>query len=381
LNNTLSIDGSVKPFGKIFILYPYYWPHFKAGGPTQSLYNLVSLFSHKVNFFIISLDRDIDGVLPTIEIQSRKWVSGPNGEQIFFTPRITIPLVLSLIYQIKPSNVYINGIFNFQTTISGLISHVLFGHNTIISPRGMLQSWALKKKGRKKRIYLFFIRFLLNKKLGWHATDINESNDIIKVFKSAGSIFIAPNVPRKVSAFKEQESPIGAKIRLVFLSLINSNKNLHLVINAVNENAQFTLDIFGPIADEKYWDFCRKSIKNQRIVYRGSIPAWTVPATLKKYHFFVLPTLGENFGHAIFDALASSLPVITTTHTPWQDIEKKKCGFYIDLAKSDSLSAVLKTIISISNEEYQSYRLNSYNYAETYWQQNDYYSHYKFLIG
>ncbi len=365
---------------RVFILYPYYWPHFKAGGPTQSLFNLVSLFNHKVSFYVISLDRDIDGAPPTNAIQSKRWVSGPNGEQIYFTHRITIMLVLRLLYQIKPSTLYINGIFNFQTTISGLISHTLFGLNTIISPRGMLQSWALKKKSFKKRIYLFLIKFLLNKRQVWHATDINESKDIVRVFKSE-SIFIAPNVPRRVSAFKEQESPIGAKTRLVFLSLINSNKNLHLVINAVNENAQFTLDIFGPIADEKYWDFCRKSIKNQQIVYRGSIPAWTVPETLKEYHFFVLPTLGENFGHAIFDSLASSLPVIITRNTPWQDIEKNRCGFYIDLAKSDSLNKILKTIISISNEEYQSYRQNSFNYATTYWQQNDYYSHYKFLIG
>lgn len=380
--NILLIDPNlIAPQIKIFILYPYYWPHFKAGGPTQSLFNLVSLFSHKVSFFVISLDRDIDGALSTKEVQSRRWVSGPNGEQIYFTPRITIPLVLRLLCQIRPSTLYINGIFNFQTTISGLISQALFGFNTIISPRGMLQSWALKKKSGKKRIFLFFVKFLLSKNQVWHATDINESKDIERVFRPAGFIFIAPNVPRKVSAFNEQESLIGVKIRLVFLSLINSNKNLHLVINAVNENAQFTLDIFGPIADEKYWDFCRKSIKNQRIVYRGAIPAWAVPETLKEYHFFVLPTLGENFGHAIFDALASSLPVITTTNTPWQDIEKNKCGFYIDLAKSNSLEKVLKTIISISNEEYQSFRQNSFNYATTYWQQNDYYSHYKFLIG
>jgi glycosyltransferase involved in cell wall biosynthesis len=377
-----SIDESSNvPRIKVFILYPYYWPHFKAGGPIQSLFNLVSLFSQSAQFFVVSNDMDIDGTYSDVEIEREKWVIGPNHEQIFFAAKINVFLILKLISAVKPSILFINGIFNFQTTIAGLIANRLFGYKIIISPRGMLQPWALKKKALKKKIYLSFIRTLVTPKTVWHATDENESKHISEAFDSSSSIFTAPNIPRRVGKYSQLSFPKNDKIRLIFLSLINTNKNLHLVIEAVNSNPQFMLDIVGPIADQQYWDLCNELIVDDRIKYKGSIPSWAVPAMLKDYHFFVLPTLGENFGHAIFDALASGVPVLTSRNTPWRDIEKSECGFYIELDDPRSITKILVEISKMNNEKHQLYRLNSFNYAQTYWAQSDYYSQYKFLIG
>ena len=46
---------------------------------------------------------------------------------------------------------------------------------------------------------------------------------------------------------------------------------------------------------------------------------------------FVLPTAGENFGITIAEALASSLPVITSTTTPWAALRRAGCGWWIDV--------------------------------------------------
>lgn len=374
-------SNSSSPGNRVFILYPYYWPHFKAGGPTQSLFNLVSHFGKKAQFFVVSSDKDIDGEFSEIPIDREKWIIGPNGEQIFFTATINMFSLLNLIFQVKPSLLFVNGIFNFQTTLPGLIASSLFGYKTVISPRGMLQTWALKRKPLKKKVYLFFIKLLLNQNTSWHATDEKESKDIVRVFEKSRAIFIAPNIPRKMGKYNRLDFSESGAIRLIFLSLINTNKNLHLVIEAVNSSSHFTLDIVGPIADPQYWNYCKALIVNARVRYHGPIPAWTVPAMLNDYHFFVLPTFGENFGHAIFDSLASGLPVLTSRNTPWKDIENKSCGFYIDLNDRHSLVKILGKIAKMKNEEYQLYRLNSYNYAKTYWEQNDYYSQYKFLVG
>ena len=57
---------------------------------------------------------------------------------------------------------------------------------------------------------------------------------------------------------------------------------------------------------------------------------------------FILPTYSENFGIVIAEALASCLPVITTTGTPWSEIKTHECGEYIEPNVDDLLSALRK---------------------------------------
>ena len=44
---------------------------------------------------------------------------------------------------------------------------------------------------------------------------------------------------------------------------------------------------------------------------------------------FILPSYTENFGMAVAEALAHSLPVITTTGTPWSLLPERGCGWWV----------------------------------------------------
>lgn len=64
---------------------------------------------------------------------------------------------------------------------------------------------------------------------------------------------------------------------------------------------------------QAYLETCRslaESISNIRIDFRGEIVPADIPVKLKQYHFLLMPTLGENFGHAIAEALNHATPVI-----------------------------------------------------------------------
>jgi glycosyltransferase involved in cell wall biosynthesis len=170
-------------------------------------------------------------------------------------------------------------------------------------------------------------------------------------------------------------------IKLVFLSLINPNKNLHLIIEAVSRLENFfILDIYGPVINETYWALCEEKILNkEQVRYRGPVPAWDVPNVLGQYNYFVLPTQGENFGHAIFDSLSCGVPVVISRHTPWKDLDTHKAGFYVE-ETVESIYQQLQAIQDITPSTYHQYRENSLKYATDYLSANDYSADYKFLF-
>lgn len=45
---------------------------------------------------------------------------------------------------------------------------------------------------------------------------------------------------------------------------------------------------------------------------------------------FILPTFSENFGVVVAEALSYGIPVITTTGTPWQDLQTYRCGWWVE---------------------------------------------------
>lgn len=76
-----------------------------------------------------------------------------------------------------------------------------------------------------------------------------------------------------------------------------------------------------------------------------------VPKLLKISHLFILPTLFEGMSNAILEAMACSLPVITT-NIPENCvlIEDKKTGFLILPKSSSEIARVIREILNNQNE-------------------------------
>lgn len=369
---------------RVFFFYPFYWPLYKAGGPVQSLYNLAALFQDELDVYFISLEKDIDGTRADYPLVLDKWNKGRNQEKIFCTSVITPVLINRLLKEIKPDVVMINGMFHWHTTLFGIICGKINNLKIIISPRGMLQEWGLQRGRLKKALFLKVVKALLGKGAVWHATDQQEKEDINKIFGPQQHVSIASNIPRSLSPYSTIPYPDQhGKIKLVFLSLISPNKNLHLIIDAMKRcDQRITLDIYGPIIDEVYWAGCQKLMAGYaNVTYKGAVPPWQVPQLIQRYHFFVLPTQGENFGHAIFDALASSVPVIISTHTPWKNIEASKAGRYVDIESKYPLNEIMDQLSAMKESEYEEYRLSAHCYAKNYLNSMNYKADYKFLLS
>lgn len=350
----------------------------------QSLFNLARVLHEHCEVYSLSLNKDIDGTWPTTSpLELDKWLLGPNQEHIYYTTSISWRLVRQLLMSVKPDVVFVNGLFNIEITLPAMYFSKRMGIKLIISPRGMLQAWGLKRGALRKIVFLKLLKFLLKPNENWHATDIQESDDIRKHFGSQQKISIAANIPRTLGTREQIEFKDGhGKINLVFLSLINPNKNLHLILEAILPRLNdFTLQIYGPVIDAEYWTQCQSIIGDSKAIqYQGPVPPWDVPATLRQFHFFILPTQGENFGHAIFDALSSGVPVIVSKKTPWSNLDTSQAGFYLEDITEKSIGVVLDQIACFSQQQYDEYRTKSFQYAADFWGRKNYISEYSFLF-
>ncbi len=55
---------------------------------------------------------------------------------------------------------------------------------------------------------------------------------------------------------------------------------------------------------------------------------------------FVLPTSSENFGAVVAEALASSVPVITTRAAPWSSLAERACGWWVEVGVEPLAAAI-----------------------------------------
>lgn len=111
-------------------------------------------------------------------------------------------------------------------------------------------------------------------------------------------------------------------LRLGFISRISPMKNLDGLLRMLGTaSCRAELDIFGPIEDRSYWQRCENLIgklpPNVTAVYKGPLTPDYVSRTFATYDLFPFPTLGENFGHVIFEALRAGTPVLLSDCTPW----------------------------------------------------------------
>jgi glycosyltransferase involved in cell wall biosynthesis len=75
---------------------------------------------------------------------------------------------------------------------------------------------------------------------------------------------------------------------------------------------------------------------------------------LLRSHFFILPTLNENFGYVVVEAMAAGCPVLISENTIWGGVEEAGCGRVLPLALPNAWVKALEDAAAMSEEEYTS---------------------------
>jgi glycosyltransferase involved in cell wall biosynthesis len=92
---------------------------------------------------------------------------------------------------------------------------------------------------------------------------------------------------------------------------------------------------------------------------------------IRDFHLFIFPTLGENFGHAIFEALGSGKPVLISDRTPWHGLEAAKAGFELPLDDPEAWLEKIRFFAGMDEKTYAEWSRGAWRYAKDYFGKQD----------
>jgi glycosyltransferase involved in cell wall biosynthesis len=359
------------PRPKITVFTRSYPPAYLSGGPARSLYALIEYLGAEFDFSIVTAFSNEIGVASSEELRPGQWsTTGIASISRQASHRMSARTTRRLLKESDPEAIYLNSLFDFHFAILPLIvSRALFRKvPVILAPRGELSVGALALKRVKKTIFLLAFRLLrLHMAVAWHASTGQERDDIQRVFGRRVKTYVAIDLRSNlfdegVKEGQDRRSPRDSPLTsLVFFSRIVPKKNLTALIEAMMLlRDPPNLFVAGPIEDDRYWRRCRELINRLPrpgcVEYVGTIPADDAVRFLGEFDLFVLPTLGENFGHVVLEALAAGTPVIVGRETPWRCIETSGAGWMCDAGKPEAIAELIERFCALDKDTCQRMR-------------------------
>jgi len=354
----------------ILIITGRYLPGYKDGGPVRSIKNLTDYLGNEYNFKILTCDRDHGDIEPYSNIKVNDWNRLGKADVYYVPPKgFTFKVILNLVEQVDL--VYICGCFNdyaINTLILNRIGKIR--KPVVVASMGLFSPLEFKLKYKKKKLFTTIFNVLgMFKNIYWSATSEMEINEIKKVIWAKDEqFFIAEDLPRMADSTPIYKEKNIGELSVVWISRIAPKKNLIGAIEILQKvESKIKFSIYGSIHVEEYWEECKKMLEqlpsNVSWNYKGIVDSEKVVDVLKKYHVFLFPTLGENYGHVIQEAFSAGCVCLLSDQTPWNDLEEKGVGYVFSVDEKNKFAAIIDEYSRLTEIEMQCLVDKSLNYA------------------
>lgn len=200
----------------------------------------------------------------------------------------------------------------------------------VVSPHGMLQTWAFRHKAWKKRLpWWIYQRRDLQRAVLLHATSYQEA-DGIRHYRLGPDVAVIPN-GLDIPPWQEHDLD-GVPRTLTFLGRIHPVKGLANFIEAwaLVRPSGWRCSLVGPSEEGHRADLerrIRSAGLDAAFAFHGAVDDAGKWACLRQSDILVLPSHSENFGLVVAEALACGVPAIATSGTPWRSLIEENCGW------------------------------------------------------
>ena len=322
---------------KILVLIGRYLPGYKDGGPIRTWINVTEALGEEYEFCIATLDRDRGDDQPYPQIRYNEW-NRVGKARVWYVKRFSMKLIRQLAQE--ADLVYSCGFYDPYGYSALLLNSLglLHGKPLVVAPMGTFSQGAMAQKSLKKKIFIDMLQLLgLFRNVRWSVTSQQEAAELCRYIKGNPECVIAEDLPRINVMGRSAVRKELCELRVIFLSRISPMKNLQGAIEILrNVKNPVFFSIYGPLEDMAYWQKCQKLLQSLPETiswsYQGIVHTDDVQKVFQDYDVFLFPTLGENYGHVIFEALSVGCIPVISDQTPWGEIATKNAGYVIRLS-------------------------------------------------
>lgn len=262
---------------------------------------------------------------PGVDVHSLPWRPSPLERYQQFRAA-----TVALAQATRSEVIHDRGLWLPENAAAAAAAHAL-GLPLIAQPCGMLQAWPMAQKALKKRLaWALYQRRLLQRAAAVITTCAEERDETAARLGDRARVVCIPHgvtLPTLAA-----DAP--RRRQAVYLGRLHPKKQVDLLLRAWAAIAPqgWQLHIAGsgePAYEAMLRDEATALGITEAVRFHGSLVGEAKHELLATSQLFLQPSLQENFGLAVAEALAHGLPALTTTAMPWAHLVSAGAGWSV----------------------------------------------------
>ena len=329
----------------------------KSGGTSSCTYNLMSALT-SIGCDVDLLSSDVPNSSHSLVTNGEHWVKIVPYDKISFYGYSKG--VKEFLAETDEYDVYhTNGLWMHCNHVTCAVARQK-GKPYVITPHGMLYPDALRRSYWKKwpLLKLFFNKDIM-KATCLHATCVQEK-DNIRAFGYKGPVAVIgnpTNIPSYIDDLKGREAERQVST-FGFLGRLHPVKGIERILYGLalcppEKRERIRLVLMGK-GDERYEQFLRDEVTRlgltECVEFCGFVNGRDKFERLAALDALFVPSDFENFGMIVTEALACKTPVFASLGTPWQELNERKCGWWMERTP-ENIAQVMMQVADMSTTE------------------------------